>query len=94
MFRAFTFTGLLALAAMLQTTPAPGQGVKPDVKPGGKDGVKTAKPEVCVDGSCGEFGTSLQFEKSPTEAARKAQKEEKLVLVLHVSGNFEDPTFT
>lgn len=91
MFRAFTYTGLLALAAMLHATAAPAQDVKPDVKPG----VKTAKPEVCVDGKCtGEFGTSLQFEATPKDAAKKAQKEEKLVLVLHVSGNFEDPTFT
>jgi len=31
---------------------------------------------------------------SPTVAAAQARKEEKLVFVLHVSGNFEDPRFT
>ena len=44
--------------------------------------------------TCGNYGTSVQFEKSPTDAARRAVKEEKLVLVLHVSGHFEDSEFT
>lgn len=44
--------------------------------------------------ACGEYGTSVHFEKSPSEAARKALKEEKLVFVLHVSGHFEDSEFT
>jgi hypothetical protein len=44
--------------------------------------------------ACGDYGTSVKFEKSPTAAARKALKEEKLVMVLHVSGDFEDPAFT
>jgi len=44
--------------------------------------------------TCGNYGTSVHFEKSPSEAAKLALKEEKLVLVLHVSGLFEDPDFT
>ena len=44
--------------------------------------------------TCGSFGTSVQFVKSPSEAARQALKEEKLVFVVHVSGLFEDPTLT
>jgi hypothetical protein len=44
--------------------------------------------------TCGNYGTSVHFEKSPADAAKLAQKEEKLVLVLHVSGLFEDPDFT
>jgi hypothetical protein len=44
--------------------------------------------------TCGEYGTSLHFEKTPSDAAKKALKEEKLVFVLHVSGNFEDSEFT
>ena len=44
--------------------------------------------------SCGNHGTSVQFVKTPTEAARQALKEEKLVFVLHVSGLFETPDFT
>jgi hypothetical protein len=44
--------------------------------------------------TCGEYGTTVQFEKTPTDAAKKALKEENLVLVLHVSGDFENPEFT
>ena len=42
----------------------------------------------------GDYGTTVHFEKTPSDAARKALKEEKLVCVLHVSGNFEEPDFT
>ena len=52
---------------------------------------KTPKDgEVCN----GDFGTSVTFLKTPSEAAKQALKEEKLVFVLHVSGHFEDPRFT
>jgi len=43
--------------------------------------------------TCGH-GTKLEFVDSPKEAAAIAKKEQKLVFVLHVSGNFEDPRFT
>lgn len=44
--------------------------------------------------TCGQYGTTVQFEKTPSDAAKKALKEEKLVCVLHVSGDFENPDFT
>ena len=44
--------------------------------------------------TCGSFGTQVEFVGTPSEAARQAKKEQKLVFVLHVSGNFEDPRFT
>jgi hypothetical protein len=44
--------------------------------------------------TCGSFGTSVEFVETPKEAAVEARKAEKLVFVLHVSGNFEDPRFT
>ncbi|MBY0233127.1 MAG: hypothetical protein K2W96_27910 [Gemmataceae bacterium] len=56
---------------------------------GGKP-AKTAKDEA----TCGSHGTAIDFVDTPNDAAKKAKKEEKLVLVLHVSGNFEDPRFT
>ena len=59
-----------------------------DVKP--TPPTKPAEPAA----TCGNHGTSIDFLESPSEAAAKAKKEEKLVLVLHVSGNFEDPRFT
>ena len=43
--------------------------------------------------TCGH-GTKLDFVESPKEAAAIAKKEQKLVLVLHVSGHFEDPGLT
>jgi hypothetical protein len=39
-------------------------------------------------------GTAIHFVHSPAVANREALKEDKLVFVLHVSGNFEDPQFT
>jgi hypothetical protein len=46
------------------------------------------------ESSCGRFGTRVEFLNTPSEAARQAKNEEKLVFVLHVSGHFEDPRFT
>ena len=57
--------------------------------------VKASAPKVTdLGGSCGDYGTSVHFVKTPSEAARQALKEKKLVFVLHVSGKFEDPRFT
>jgi hypothetical protein len=53
-----------------------------------------AHAEPAAPTSCGQYGTRVQFEKTPSDAARKALKEEKLVMVLHVSGDFENPEFT
>jgi hypothetical protein len=39
-------------------------------------------------------GTAVEFVDNAVEAAQLAKKEKKLVLVLHVSGYFEDPNFT
>jgi hypothetical protein len=57
------------------------------------DGAAKAK-DAAGGETCGNYGTSVQFVKTPSEAARQALKEEKLVFVLHVSGIFEDPTLT
>ena len=61
---------------------------------------QTLGASVCCDDvheteeQCGEYGTTVTFAKSPTEAAKQALKNEKLVFVLHVSGNFETPDYT
>ena len=47
-----------------------------------------------TEGTCGSFGTTVEFVDTPSAAAKQAKKEQKLVFVLHVSGNFEDPRFT
>ena len=54
-----------------------------------------AKPAKAETASCGgDYGTEVHFEKTPSHAAKRALKEEKLVLVLHISGLFEEPDFT
>jgi hypothetical protein len=44
--------------------------------------------------TCGGHGTTIDFFDTPNQAAKQAKKDGKLVFVLHVSGNFEDPRFT
>jgi hypothetical protein len=74
---------VLALAVLLAAgSPAA------DVSKSGKD------TPVKAEGSCGNHGTSVDFLDTPSAAARKALKEQKLVFVLHVSGHFEDPRLT
>lgn len=63
-------------------TPLPGTAGE------GKSAAKAA------EATCGNHGTSVEFLDSPSAAAARAKKEQKLVFVLHVSGNFEDPRFT
>jgi hypothetical protein len=53
-----------------------------------------ALPASAADVETACFGTAVEFVDSPKEAAALAKKQEKLVFVLHVSGNFEDPRFT
>jgi hypothetical protein len=57
----------------------------------GKDNKVKAAADVEAS-SC--HGTSVNFVNTPSEAAQQAKKEEKLVFVLHVSGQFEDPGIT
>ena len=52
--------------------------------------VKAKPAEACT----GDFGTSIFFDDSPKDASARAAKEQKLVLVLHISGHFEDPKLT
>jgi hypothetical protein len=52
-----------------------------------------AAPVGANPATCGH-GTKLEFVDSPKEAAAIAKKEQKLVMVLHVSGYFEDPGLT
>jgi hypothetical protein len=54
------------------------------------------KPAACAEcqKKAGSYGTSLEFAESPTEAAKLASKQSKLMFVVHISGNFEDDKFT
>jgi hypothetical protein len=40
------------------------------------------------------YGTSVDFLASPAEAGKEAERDRKLMFVLHISGNFEDRQFT
>jgi hypothetical protein len=81
---------VLAHGSELSSSPAvPGPAVPPSKLP--PKPVALAKP---AETSCGSYGTRVDFFDTPSEAARAARKEQKLVFVLHVSGNFEDPRFT
>ena len=57
-----------------------------------------ALPVLAIDlptkTTCARHGTTIDFVDSPKEAAAQAKKEEKLVLVLHISGHFEDASLT
>jgi hypothetical protein len=55
---------------------------------------KTTPAPKKAEATCGSHGTQVDFVDTPSEAAKIAKKEQKLVFVLHVSGNFEDPRFT
>jgi hypothetical protein len=60
---------------------------------GAGQATESAKPQAAPSCS-GDYGTSIEFDDTPQEAAKRALKEEKLVFVLHVSGHFEDPKLT
>jgi len=48
-------------------------------------------PDSTPGGTC---GTRVKFLHSPVEASRRAAADQKLLLILHISGNFEDRGFT
>lgn len=89
-FRLFTLLGLILLWEVPSLQSAEQlTGSSPQTKPALD--APAAKPK---ESGCGRFGTQVEFVDSPSEAARKARQEQKLVFVLHVSGHFEDPRFT
>ena len=53
-----------------------------------------AQDETCDKCGSKQYGTSVEWAGSPSEAAKLAREQEKLVFVLHVSGLFEDPKLT
>jgi hypothetical protein len=42
----------------------------------------------------GRYGTQVDFIDDPTEAAKLALDQKKLLFVMHIAGNFEDNGFT
>src|SRR5581483_1982626 len=50
--------------------------------------------EVMPADKCKTFDTKVRFHRGPAEAAAEAKASRKMMFVLHISGNFEDPGFT
>lgn len=71
------------LACAVDLKAKPGVPVKP-----------TTELQLTDKPACGSHGTTIDFVETPRLAAAQAEKAEKLVFVLHVSGHFEDPRFT
>ncbi len=57
-------------------------------------GVKPIAPEEKPATCAANLGTRIPFVKDPPEAFQLARKERKLVLMIHLSGNFEEKEFT
>jgi hypothetical protein len=90
------FSPVALLGAGLCLAPLVGLGLLRGSEDVPAKGAKAppATPAKAEPATCGSFGTNVEFVDTPSEAATKAKKEQKLVFVLHVSGNFEDPRFT
>jgi hypothetical protein len=69
------------------TPPAPVVDFRPD---------PAAESCPAPAGACARqnYGTRVEFVDDPALAAREALKDKKLLLVLHVAGNFENDAFT
>jgi hypothetical protein len=51
-------------------------------------------PPPAPEKNQGCFGTAVAFVSTPAEASQQALREQKLTMVLTISGNFEDSKFT
>lgn len=98
---------MLGLVTMISALPAGAQVLaagsgtsRTDSLEAGSESAHVVAPEAAqAEGKCtrcGErtFGTSIPWVSSVPEAARRAQAEQKLVFVLHVSGHFETAGYT
>jgi len=62
-----------------------------DLAPGEPESCPGTQAVCAVNRS---LNTALSWARSPAEAAERAKRDGKLVFLIHVSGNFEDPGFT
>ena len=61
---------------------------------GGADSSDTSPSKPTLSKPDRSYGTCLQWESELAKAAKRAEREHKLVMVLAVAGHFEDPFFT
>ena len=55
---------------------------------------KLPASEVMPADRCQTYDTKIRFHAGLPEAAEEAKQSKKMLLVLHISGNFDDPGFT
>jgi hypothetical protein len=73
--------------------PAPTPAVEPVLLPVEKPAPRPLDDtSVCSTGDT--YGTAVHFLNNPIDAGRQAARENKLLFVLHLSGNLEDDAFT
>jgi hypothetical protein len=78
----------VALAAVALALGLPATGLRGD-----ESSLKTI-PDDKAEKTTHCHGTAIEFVATPADAAKRAAEEKKLVVVLHVSGYFEDSSFT
>jgi hypothetical protein len=109
-WRPLAVAGLLALAFVTALTVAIKPPSQPTAtakdttarSPAGQAGLQANQPTGAPEGGPAKpsleggatHGTSIELVSAPAEAARQARDKNKLVFLLHVSGNFEDASLT
>ena len=61
---------------------------------GGADPTKDSGSQPSTSKPDRSYGTTMQWESDLHKAAKLADRQDKLLLVLAVAGHFEDPFFT
>ena len=81
-------------AEVVQLPRGPGKELLKKLVEGPASVDAAAHPPAKGNGSGDFCGTTVEFVASPKLAAEQALQQHKLLFVLHLSGNFEDPGFT
>jgi hypothetical protein len=74
--------------------PVPGDTVVVEAAAPAAPELKLPDTEVLPADRCKQHGTKVRFHPGTVEAAAEAKAAKKMMMVLHISGNFEDPGFT
>ncbi len=74
--------------------PIPTSGMPMSADPAGAADFKLPVSEVVSTDRCQTFDTKIRFHPGLPEAAEESKTSKKMLLVLHISGNFDDPGFT
>jgi hypothetical protein len=75
--------------------PIPGESISPiatPLEPAAE--FKLPASEVIPSDRCKTYDTKIRFHPDLTAAAEETKSSKKMLLVLHISGHFDDPGFT